>query len=244
MNEDEKVGVAIGIITRGPVDIKWMMRMDEFRHHIPGGLFWKYFVVEGTDGYANNRNKVVEEVKKEGFKYLLFIDDDVFIPEDTLTRMLASKKDIVSGIYWTKNDQQSPVIFEKEGAGPMYEFPVGELFEIQSSGLGCVLINMEVFDAFDKAGIPYFRENWVMELDNGKKIHCPIGEDHYFYHKSRKLGYKVWADGGILCDHYNTTTKRFYPTPDVVRKVVQPMLTEEEKKMDNPYKRGVNNNGR
>jgi len=216
---NKKAGLGIGIITRGTVSIKWMTHMEKLKRFFPIGMFWKYIIVEGTDGWAINRNEVVRRAQKENFEYLLWIDDDVFIPQDAARRMVASGKDIMTGIYWTKTEHEAPVIFEKEGAGPMYKFPIDKQFQVAGSGLGCCLVNMKVFDAFDKAGIPYFKENWVMETDDGKKMKCPIGEDHYFFWNAKRLGFDTWADSGLLCDHYDMNTKTFFPSQETVRKI-------------------------
>ena len=96
----------------------------------------------------------------------------------------------------------------------------------RSSGLGCCLINMKVFDAFDREGIPYFKENWVMETDDNQKIKCSVGEDHYFFYHARKLGFKVIADSSILCDHYDMNEKKFYPNEDEVRRLTGIKLKE------------------
>ncbi|MDX1279407.1 methyltransferase [Oceanihabitans sediminis] len=221
----EKAGIGIGIITRGNISIKWMQHMENLKRHFPVGIFWKEIIVEGL-GWAEGRNEVVRQAKEQGFEWLFFIDDDVFLPEDVFKRMLSHGKDIVTGIYWTKSDNSCPVIFEKTGSGPMFNFPIDEVFEVAGSGLGCALINMKVFDDFDKAGIPYFKENWIMELDDGKNMKCPVGEDHYFYFHAKKFGYKVWADSGILCDHYDINTKRFFPTEDIVRQITGKKLKE------------------
>ena len=227
MEKNKQSGVAIGLITRGSVSIKWMQHMNKILRMLPIGLMWEFIVVEDETGWAENRNKVVKKAQERGYEWLFFVDDDVFVPEDVLQRMFAHEKDIVSGIYWTKSENSVPVIFEKMGAGPMFKFPVDDFFEVDGSGLGCALINMKVFDDFDKAGIPYFKENWVMELDNGNKIKCPIGEDHYFYHHAKKFGHEVWADSGVLCDHYDTKSKIFYPSPETVRELTGEKLMEE-----------------
>lgn len=224
--QDNRAGVGVGIITRGNVSIKWMTHMDKLKGYFPIGMFWKYIIIEDESGWAKNRIKVVNRAQKEKYEWLLFIDDDVFVPRDIMQQFLAHQKDIVTGIYWTKTENETPVIFEKEGAGPMIKFPIDKLFKVAGSGLGCVLINMKVFDAFDKAGIEYFKENWVMELDSGQKIRCPVGEDHYFYHHARKLGFDVWADSGVLCDHYDMENKKFYPSRVKVREVTGQKLVE------------------
>lgn len=222
--QDNRAGVGIGVITRGNISIKWMMHMDKLKNHFPIGMFWKYIVIEDESGWAKNRIEVVKRAQQEGYEWLLFIDDDVFVPKDVFQQMLKLKKDIVTGIYWTKTPNEAPVIFEKEGGGPWFDFPMDETFQVAGSGLGVCLINMKVFDAFDKAGLEYFKENWIMDLGNGKKVNCPIGEDHYFFHHARKLGFEVWADGGILCDHYDMTHKKFYPTDKVVREISKQKL--------------------
>jgi len=187
---------------------------------MPVGMIWKWIRVD-RKSWAPARQEVVEIARKEKFEWLFFIDDDVMINPETLQRFLEYGKDITTGIYWTKTENPVPVIFEKMGGGPMFNFPLDELFEVDGSGLGCCLINMKVFDAFDKAGIPYFKENWIMELDDGRKLKCPIGEDHYFFHNAKKLGFKVWADGGALCDHYNVNVNKRYPDKETVRRLCE-----------------------
>ena len=222
----DKAGIGIGIITRGNVSIKWMTHMEKLKQFFPIGMFWKYIIVEGTDGWAVNRNEVVRKAKKENFEYIMWIDDDVFIPKDAVRRMIASGKDIITGIYWTKTEHESPVIFEHDGSGPMYDFELDKQFKIAGSGLGCCLVKTKVFDDFDKAGIPYFKENWIMEMDDGRKMKCSIGEDHYFFFNARKLGYEVWADSGLLCDHYDMKNKTFHPSAETVRKLTGKKLEE------------------
>jgi len=229
-NMNKRSGVGICVISRGTVSMDWMLHMDKLRHFIPVGLFWKYVIVQGEDGYAVNRIKVIQEARKQNFEWVLFIDDDVFVPYDVIQKLLSHQKDVVTGVYWVKGNQEDPVIFEKEGAGPMYNFPVGELFKIAGSGLGCCLINMKVFDAFEKEGIPFFKENWVLKLPDGRNMKCSIGEDHYFFHMAQELGFDTWCDGNILCDHYDVNKKIYYPSRDTVRKLCAKKLENLGKK--------------
>ena len=225
LKKENRAGVGVGIITRGNVSIKWMSHMDKLKPHMPIGMFWKNIIVEGLS-WAPAREEIVRKARKENFEWLFFVDDDVFIPSDAVRTMLSRGEDIVTGIYWTKSDNSCPVIFEKTGSGPMFNFPIDERFEVAGSGLGCCLINMKVFDDFDKAGIPYFKENWIMETEGKQKIKCPIGEDHYFFYHARKFGYKVIADSGILCDHYDMNQKKFYPSEEEVRRITGKKLEE------------------
>ena len=218
-------GIGVGIISRGNVSIKWMMQMEKVMKHLPIGMFWKYIIVEGM-GYSDGRIEVVRQAQQENLEWLMFIDDDVFLPEDAIQTLVSRKKDIITGIYWVKSPIETPVIFEREGAGPMFDFPIDKVFEIAGGGLGCTLINMKVFDEFDKNNQLYFQENWIMESDDGRRMKCPIGEDHYFFHFARKFGFKVWCDSGILCEHYDAQNKIFYPHEDVVRRICEQKLRE------------------
>ena len=221
-----KRGIGICIISRGQVPIKWMMHMQRLMKLNPGGLSWKYIVVERLS-WAVARSECVRKCRANNFKYLLFIDDDVFLPDDAITRMLKADKEIVTGIYWTKTENTSPVIFKEMGAGPMYNFPVDQLIEVGGSGAGCLLIDMDIFDKFDEAGLPYFVENWIHTAPDGNRVRCPIGEDHYFFIKAKELGYKAWCDTGILCDHYDYKTDKMYPGEKVVREMISQKLEQE-----------------
>ena len=222
---NERAGCAIGIITRGNVSIKWAQHLEEMKRYFPIGMFWKVIVVEGK-GWAEGRNEVVRIAQKEKVKSIFWIDDDVFVPIDALSTLLNTKKDIISGVYWTKTENSAPVIFKTLGGGPMVDFPVDEVFEIAGSGMGCTITDMSVFDAFDKVGLPYFQENWIMELDDGRLMKCPVGEDHYFFYHAKKLGFPVWAHGGVLCGHYDSINKVMYPSKEVVRGICSKKLTE------------------
>jgi glycosyltransferase involved in cell wall biosynthesis/2-polyprenyl-3-methyl-5-hydroxy-6-metoxy-1,4-benzoquinol methylase len=220
-----RVGLGVGIITRGWSSIKWMLHMDRLKSSFPVGMFWKYIVVEGR-GWADARTEVVAKARAMNFEWLLFIDDDVFIPDDTVNKLLQSGHKIITGMYWTKTDPPRPVIFKRMGEGPYDNFPVDQVIEIAGAGLGCCLIHMSVFDEFDKQNIPFFLENWIFTDSAGQKMKCPVGEDHYFFTKAKELGFNVMCDTGILCDHFDLKTKRFFPGEQIVRQLTEKKLKE------------------
>lgn len=221
-----KKGVGICIISRGTVPLKWMMHMNRVKNNFPGGMFWKFITVERLS-WASARSECVRKCRANHFQWMLFIDDDLFIPENTLDRLLRAEKDIITGLYWTKSENTAPVIFHEMGQGPIYDFELDKVIPIGGSGLGCCLINMDVFDKFDEAGIPYFVENWVYTTPSGDKMKCPIGEDHYFFLKSKEFGYQPYCDTGVLCDHYNFKNDKFYPGEEIVRELCKRKLKEK-----------------
>lgn len=229
----ESLGLAIGIICDGRVPMKWMMHMLPLGKTLPGGLYYSYvyalgdFSKDPTKNYATLRKEVVDKAKAKGAKWLLFIDSDVFLPDDAVNRLMSHDKDIVTGVYWMKTQPPQPVIYKEMGDGPMWDIkPQDELIEIGGAGLGCTLIKMSVFDKFDEAEVPYFKQDWIHK-QNGKNIQVSVGEDHWFFMKARELGFKVWFDSNVLCDHYDYKNDIFYPGEEVVRKITSKKLKNE-----------------
>ena len=227
---DENFGVAIGVICPGTVPIKWMMHMQNTGQKMPGGIFWTYiyacgdFKKDPSKNYASLRTEVVKKALENNSKWLMFVDSDVFIPEDCINRLMSHNKDIVTGVYWMKTQPPQPVIYKSIGDGPIWEIePTEELQEVGGAGLGCCLIRTDVFRKFIENGVDLFQQDWLQERD-GRRIQVSIGEDHWFFEKARELGYKVWADTNVLCDHYDLASDTMYPDEKVVRKLIEKKL--------------------
>jgi len=245
-------GLAIGVLTDGMLNVDWLENLEKLKKGIPGGMYYKILTVKGTGyrekgGYALARTEIVKRAKKLNVKWLLFLDSDVFPMADAITQLLACKKDVVSGIYYMKTDPPQPVLYEKFGDGPLWDFEPESVFKIGSAGAGILLINMEVFDKFDEKDTPYFAENWDLKKKDGSIIHVDIGEDHFFFHMCNKLGIETWCNSSVICTHVDYHTGRRYPNKDeaqrVRRKVLEKFGKQEElKKEDELYK--INNDRR
>ena len=170
--------------------------------HVGYETFFQYFY-----GYniEQIRNLVVS--KMEYFDYLFFVDSDIVLPSDTLTKMLKHDKDIVSGVYiQRKPDVQVVELYQSNNRGGLMNIPFEkirnpQLYEIAGCGFGCVLIKAEVLR---KIEYPHFRYT-MADVDT-------IGEseDTYFCRKAREAGFKVWVDSSIICDHIGSRV--FRPT--------------------------------
>ncbi|HJT80358.1 MAG TPA: hypothetical protein VJ719_04095 [Chthoniobacterales bacterium] len=217
-----RVGLAIGFIGKFHVPTRWAMHVLSASHNMPGGLFWTWvysmadFRADPTQSYASLRNQVVRQAQERNCRWLLFVDTDVFFPPDTVSRLMRHQKAIVSGIYWTKSEASAPVVIETFGNGPIWKRELSEeLLPIDASGLGCCLIDMQVFDAFDRAGFPYFVQDWT-HSKNGQTAHVDTGEDYYFFLKAKELGFQTYADTRVLCQHYDESTDQFFPDESVL----------------------------
>jgi hypothetical protein len=205
----------------GTVPVEWFLHMDYVTHSMPVGLAWKYCFYKHLPVHEA-RQKCVEYARKERAKYLLFIDDDTFIPVDSIPKLMRHQKDIVSGVVWTKRDPTEPVIFQECGLGPWYDFPQNQLVRIEAAGLACTLINMEIFYKLES---PYFRIGWsrIQEgIENQKVSSTGTGEDTWFYQACKNAGIEVYADTTVLCDHLDRQTGRIFPGREVVEKYESP----------------------
>lgn len=147
---------------------------------------------------ARNRNIAIRQALATNSTHVLFIDDDMACPPDTIARLLSHDKDIVTGLYLLRSFPHRPNIFDY--AGPdgrcIHHFPsAGEngLIEIVNCGLGCVLIKTEVFKAMS--------DPWIL-LGETEPDHW--GDDIGFFNRVRKAGFKLYCDLSLECGHMGT----------------------------------------
>lgn len=149
---------------------------------------------------AQARNTIIEEAIKQECTHILFIDDDMATPTDTLIRLLAHDKDIVSGLYLSRSFPHFPVAFDMAFENGYNKFiylepDVDGLVEITNCGLGCVLIKTEIFKKLEK---PYVR---LGEIE--KDGWC---DDVGFFNRCRAAGIKLYLDTTVRIGHMSTVT--------------------------------------
>lgn len=142
------------------------------------------------------RQELVNAAIEQGFTHIFFMDSDMVPPADTITKLLAHDKDIVSGMAFKRNPPFEPCFYtdmqETEQGLQLRicrEWEDGELKEVVACGLACCLIKLDVFKK-------------LMETD--KKIFMPkddTGEDVVFCIKATEAGYKIYVDTTIDVGH-------------------------------------------
>jgi len=152
-------------------------------------------VVVFEEQWAKARNTLVQMAldrdRNAPFDYVFWADDDVIFPTDMLQKLIAHDKDIVSGLYFARKMPHWPQIYEyaKEAPGKFWfkiYYPPAELIEVDAVGAGCLLVKMDVFRKMEKP--------WFLFTDE-------LGEDMYFCHKAKQMGYSVFCDTSIKCGH-------------------------------------------
>lgn len=131
------------------------------------------------------------------FDYLFAVDSDIVFKPDTLKKMLAHDKPLVSGLYIQRRPGKHILELYRNGRNISYPDIRGKgLIEIDGCGFGCVLVNSNVI-----RGIGYPQFVYKSALDHSQTL----SEDNYFCMKAIERGFKLYADTSILCEHIGST---------------------------------------
>jgi GT2 family glycosyltransferase len=147
-----------------------------------------------SNSLAEARNSLAIQALTEGATHLLMCDTDQVYPPDTLTKLLSHNVDICGVKVHSRWPPFAP-IFYRGSIGrykqiPDDEMESGELVEIDATGTGCLLINMEVFNKVDP---PWFKYS----VKDGR----PVGEDIWFCSQAREKGIGIHVDTSIEVGH-------------------------------------------
>jgi glycosyltransferase involved in cell wall biosynthesis len=145
-------------------------------------------------GYAVDqvRNLIADWTVK-GYDYLFAVDHDMIFAPDTLQKLIAADKPVVSGIYRQRLEPQTIEIYDHNLRHLPYDNLYGKgLIEVGGCGFGCVLVKKEVF-----ANVGYPQFVYHQALDHAHTF----SEDLDFCKKAREKGYAIWCDTSIVCGH-------------------------------------------
>lgn len=144
---------------------------------------------------ARNRNMMIRQALDMDATHIFFVDDDVICPPDTLMKLLAHDKDIVTGLYLMRNYPHKPIIFDKanpDGTCLWHYLKPGEsgLVEIVAAGLGACLIKTDVFRKME--------EPWIRLGELEKDHWC---DDIGFFRRVREADIKMYCDLDVPVGH-------------------------------------------
>jgi hypothetical protein len=149
------------------------------------------------------RNLIANWIVKGDYDYLFAVDYDISFPADTLAKLIAADKDVISGVYRQRfHEHQTLEIFEANDRGGFTHMPYEKLVnlskggtmpvEIGACGFGCVLVKKQVMV---DVGYPQFQYHHALDHKD------TFSEDLDFARKARDKGFTIWADSTIICDH-------------------------------------------
>lgn len=137
---------------------------------------------------ASARNLIIKQAIENNCTHIFFMDDDMVFPPDTLIKLLAHEKDIVSALYLGRMFPHRAIFFDKAYEnGYCKYFPLDEkaagLVKGVNCGFGAVLINIDVFKKVE--------EPWVRLGEIEKDGWC---DDIGFFNRCRAAGFDVYCD--------------------------------------------------
>lgn len=141
------------------------------------------------------RNAIVEEALISRCSHLAMLDTDQQYPVETIPRLLSHKKPVV-GTWIMRRYPPFDTLMFRGSVGkytPLVEevdFQPGELVEVDATGTGCLLFEMNVFKRLAR---PWFKK----DTHNGR----PVGEDFYLCQKLRAAGIPIYVDTALYVPH-------------------------------------------
>lgn len=204
-------GLFVAIASSGRLtDVRWGLSLAALVTNVPCGMHTAWIIEIGNDR-AHNREVLAEKAVECGARYLFYLDDDTFCPNNTFKSLIYElEKDpqimIAGGIYTTKEVEAQPLVFKTIGDGPFWNWKVGDTFDCEGLGTGCMMIKTEVFQHIPK---PWFLEPDETPIGVTKRLgnedvpitHSGGTEDLYFCQKVIDAGFRIRAHGGVLPAH-------------------------------------------
>ena len=133
---------------------------------------------------GSNRENLLKQALDRGYDYVLWLDDDMTFPKDTLTRLLKHRKNFVGAQGVTKSIPADTTAVDLKG----HDIPMrgrSGIEEINHVGLAVVLVDIRQLDIMPQ---PRFVQQWSKEAGTYG------GEDVYFCLLLKQLGMHLWLD--------------------------------------------------
>jgi len=188
---------------------------------IPSSFFYSFVMMEKpafTFVHADNghiddlRNNLVDKALEIGATHLLMCDVDQVYHPDTITRLLSHRLPVVGALVHRRYPPFDSLMLKtveiderRNGYVSIDEWKDGELVEVDATGGGCLMFNMEVFRKIPR---PWFKTS----LNPDGSV---VGEDIGFCQELKKAGYRIFVDTSVPAGHLttmivNTATNRLY----------------------------------
>lgn len=182
-------------------------------------------------GVAEARNKAVETAIGNDCDYLLFIDNDVIVPQDTMDRLLEMNVDFVAGQYTMKTSDHRSAHILLEGNEAVHAPMSSELARVRgihvsdkglimcnrSAAMGITMLSVNMLRDIQRTITPEDWETLIKEgcapteigkwfvgfpnKDPGKDPRDGWGEDSYLTNAAIQCGYSVWIAPDVHAVH-------------------------------------------
>lgn len=201
--------VVLGIPSFGMVSVWFMGRILGLR--MPMNRIVRHMYCVGKE-VGEARNEIVakalaieEDDPSVRCSHVFFVDDDVLLHPDCLLKLASHHRPIVSGLYYAKTSVPQPLVLSGEYGGTPVTWTPGDLVECFAHGMGCTLIEAEVFrrlrDETDLGVDPHGYPNWFTTTRDaglltatGERAVFNQTEDVALLRRAAALGYQPAVD--------------------------------------------------
>ena len=182
----------------------------------PFGVQLRYAVLEGKPVDVA-RNQLIGYALTEGFKHMLFVDDDTALPYDALQQLLHTSRQghpVVSGIV-TQKFMRRPITMIASQDGDIIRVPntspADELVDVNwITGMACLLIDMDAIRDL-LVSDPVLPPCVMGRREDGEIL---FGEDFWFSQRVLQAGIPIVADRAVQCLHVEMKTGNYWCHPD------------------------------
>lgn len=158
-----------------------------------------------------NRNKILDDVLKQDFTHILWLDADMVFPNDIVyTYMNADPTlDIMGCLYFKRSEPYDPIAYiynpDESSLRPYMsldpsKLPENTVVEVDGLGFGGVLVNLDVYRELGDDKWMVYGRNFHLPFDTtDKETH-----DLNFFKKAKDKGFKVLLHTGVKPTHLAT----------------------------------------
>lgn len=137
------------------------------------------------------RHRTVVAALNADCDWLLFLDNDMRFPVDTLLQLLARNQAVVAANYTVRHPPFPPVAVNEQVERIYTDYDSAGLEKVASIGMGVMLVQAELIR---KIALPWFMLGFDVQTQEYK------GEDSYFCRKLREAGATIWLDHDLSHD--------------------------------------------
>ena len=139
--------------------------------------------------------------------HVLFVEQDMILPDETLEALLSAEKDVVSATYFYHDADATLVGFSQLGPpGRWLEtFVEDEVQQVAGVGCGCLLVRCDVFRQMERCygDRLWFQCQQISSIIDGtdEAKRRTKGQDWHFCKRLETMGVPVYLDGRVVCGH-------------------------------------------
>ena len=153
--------------------------------------------------FDHARNVAAMRALESRAEYLFFLDSDVVPPHNTILRLLAHNKPIISALYCRRSPPAGVPVMIKNGMW-VTQFPPNAVIEVDLVGAGCLLIHRQILEKLPPSRPEHGKHwfDWKVDMAGILPPSECLSEDFSFCLNVKKhLGIPILVDTSIQCRH-------------------------------------------